>query len=188
MGKNRRKKKKFVKYSRAYDNPPVVYIFFIIMGLVLALLCAVIWHEGRLIEKDEALCVSGVYESYEPRNSRYGSVSEIEIRFLDRDTLLMDSAYWNVNIENALDSLEKGERFDMLLHPTSKYIWEIRTSDRVLFSFDDARSGVLTENVGFTFILGVFGLVSILMGTVGLALWLRQYKLIKAEKANRSRK
>ena len=115
-------------------------------------------------------------------------MSEIEIRFLDRDTLLMDSAYWNVNIENALDSLEKGERFDMLLHPTSKYIWEIRTSDRVLFSFDDARSGVLTENVGFTFILGVFGLVSILMGTVGLALWLRQYKLIKAEKANRSRK
>ena len=188
MSKNRQKKKKFVKYSRAYDNPPVFYIFFIIMGLVLALLCAVIWHEGRLIEKDEALCVSGVYESYEPRNSRYGSVSEIEIRFLDRDALFMDSAYWNVNIENALDSLGKGEHFDMLLHPVSEYIWEIKTSDGVLLSFDDARSGVLTENIGFTFILGIFGLVCIIMGTVGLALWLRQYKLLKDEETNRSRK
>ena len=51
MCKNRRKKKKFVKYSRAYDNPPVVYIFFIIMGLVLAFYALLFGTKADLLRK-----------------------------------------------------------------------------------------------------------------------------------------
>ena len=188
MMKNKTKKKKFVKYSRAYDNPLILYICFIIMGLVLALLCAVTWHEGRLIDRSEAIQASGTYDGYIAHTGRYGSVNEIEICFSDRDNLFMDSAYWNANVMYYLDNIEKGESFEMLLHPTSRYIWEIATTTEVLLPFEDASDGVLAENIGFSVILGGFCILSLIMGVVGLALWLRQHRLLKEENKMRNRK
>ena len=48
----------------------------------------------------------------------------------------------------------------------------MKTEENTILSFEDAKSGVLAENLGFSIILGTFGYFCAIMGTVSLILQL----------------
>ena len=171
MKKKKRKNK--VKRSWILDVPIGVCALFIIMGIVLGVvLVSITWREGKLIDKSEAISECGIYESYIKHHSAKGSLNEIEIRFCDRESLYMNAAYWDTDIEASFDKLDSGERLYMLVHPISEYIWEIETETETLLRFDDAKHGTYVENIEFSIILGTFGCITLVMGAVSLILQL----------------
>ena len=175
MGKKKIKSKKKIKTKRSwlFDIPLGACVFFIVVGIILGNVFVILtWHEGKMIDKSEAISVAGVYDSYTVHHSARGSLNEIEIRFIDREKLYMDSAYWNTTVQDALDDLDSGDTVSMLIHPISEYIWEMKTEENTILSFEDAKSGVLAENLGFSIILGTFGCFCAIMGTVSLILQL----------------
>ena len=177
MGKKKIKSKKKIKTKRSWllDIPIGACVFFIVVGIILGNVFVILtWHEGKMIDKSEATSVAGVYDSYTMHHSPKGSINEIEIRFIDREKLYMDSAYWNTTVQGALDDLDSGDTVSMLIHPISKYIWEMKTEENTILSFEDAKSGVLAENLGFSIILGTFGYFCAIMGTVSLILQLSE--------------
>lgn len=175
MSKKKRKKKIKTKRSWIVDIPIGTCIFFIITGFVLCTVFVfVTWHEGRLIDKSEAISVSATFDSYTKHHSPKGSLNEIEIHFKDREHLYMDSAYFNATIEESLNQLDSGERLNMLLHPSSEYIWEIKTETDTILYFEEAKEGALVENLGFSIVLGTFGCLCAVMGTTSLVLQLAE--------------
>ena len=52
----------------------------------------------------------------------------------------------------------------------------MKTEENTILSFEDAKSGVLAENLGFSIILGTFGYFCAIMGTVSLILQLTERK------------
>ena len=86
----------------------------------------------------------------------------------------MDSAYFNATIEESLNQLDSGERLNMLLHPSSEYIWEIKTETYTILYFEEAKEGALVENLGFSIVLGTFGCLCAVMGTTSLVLQLAE--------------
>ena len=52
----------------------------------------------------------------------------------------------------------------------------MKTEENTILSFEDAKSGVLAENPGFSIILGTFGYFCAIMGTVSLILQLIERK------------
>lgn len=170
--KMRKKKKKKIRTKRSWivDIPTEACLFFIIVGIVCTVFIFVTWHEGRLIDKSEAVSVSATFDLYIKHHSPKGSLNEIEIRFKDRESLYMDSAYFNATIEDYLNQLNGGETLDMLLHPSSEYIWEIKTGGDTILHFEDAKEGVFSENLGFSLFLGLFGCFCSVMGTTSLIL------------------
>ena len=177
--KMRKKKKKKIRTKRSWivDIPIGACLLFIIGGIILCTVFVfVTWHEGRLIDKSEAVSVSATFDSYIMHHSPKGSLNEIEICFRDRESLYMDSAYFNATIQDSLDQLDGGEQLDMLLHPSSEYIWEIKTDRDIILLFEDAKEGVLVENLGFSLILGSFGCFCSVMGTTSLILQLVERK------------
>ena len=50
----------------------------------------------------------------------------------------------------------------------------MKTEENTILSFEDAKSGVLAENLGFSIILGTFGYFCAIMGTVSLILQLSE--------------
>lgn len=177
MSKKKRKKKIKTKRSWIVDIPIGACIFFIIVGIVLCTVFIFItWNEGRLIDKSEAISVSATFDSYTMHHSPKGSLNEIEIRFKDREQLYMDSAYFSATIEDSLDQLDSGEQLHMLLHPSSEYIWEIKTERDTILYFEEAKEGVLVENLGFSIVLGTFGGLCAIMGTTSLILQLVERK------------
>ena len=173
MKKKKRKNK--VKRSWILDVPIGVCILFIIFGIVLGIVFVfVTWHEGKIIDKSEAISESAIYESYIMHHSAKGSLNEIEIRFSDRESLYMNAAYWNADIEASFDKLDSGVRLYMLVHPISEYIWEIETETETLLRFEDAKHGTYVENIGFSIILVTFGCITLVMGSVSLILQLSE--------------
>ena len=175
MKKSMNKKKIKTKRSWLLDIPIGACVFFLVVGIILGNVFVILtWHEGKMIDKSEATSVAGVYDSYTMHHSPKGSLNEIEIRFIDREKLYMDSAYWNTTVQDALDDLDSGDTVSMLIHPISEYIWEMKTEENTILSFEDAKSGVLAENLGFSIILGTFGYFCAIMGTVSLILQLSE--------------
>ena len=171
----KKKRKNKVKRSWILDVPIGVSALFIIMGIVLGVvLVSITWREGKLIDKSEAISECGIYESYIKHHSARGSLNEIEIRFYDRERLYINAAYWDADIEVSLDKLDSGERLYMLVHPCSEYIWEIETETETLLHFEDAKHGTYVENIGFSIILGTFGCITLVMGSVSLILQLSE--------------
>ena len=179
MGKKKFKSKKKIKTKRSWllDIPLGACVFFIVVGIVLGNVFVILtWHEGKMIDKSEAISLSGVYDSYTLHHSPKGSINEIEIRFIDREKLYMDAAYWNTAVKDALDDLDSGDTVSMLIHPISNYIWEMKTEENTILSFEDAKSGVFAENLGYSIIVGTFGYFCAIMGTVSLILQLIERK------------
>ena len=175
--KHNKKKSMRKKRSWLIDTPVWVCVILFVLGL---LLCTVfpyiVWYEGELIERDEAIPCSATLESYVKRHSpRGGGLNRVELRFTDHDSLDMDAAYFDADIQNKLD-LYRGETVDMLLHPNSNNIWEMKCGDTVILAFEDAKSGILYDNIGMTVILGGFGCFVVIVMVISLCLKWKERK------------
>ena len=80
-----------------------------------------------------------------------------KVYFSDHEKLYMDGACFNMDVESALDNLKSGDKAELLLHPNSDYIWEMKCDETVILSFEDAKTRIRSENIAFSAILGAFG-------------------------------
>ncbi len=128
------------------DIPMWMCIVFILLGGVLGSIFTYnCLYLNQIINRDDAIIVSGKFDSYEFSYGKGGAVSEVQINFIDRGELCIDTAY-HVEMDEKLESLKKGEQLNMLLHPNSNAIWELTSDDGIILSFEDAKSRTQFEN------------------------------------------
>lgn len=164
----KRKKKICTKRSWIVDIPISVCIFFIVAGVLMGTVFMLnAWYFGKPIEKSEAISTSGTFH-YFLRHSSKGSFTHASIHFTDRETLDIHGGCFNVDVEDALDTLEKGDKIEMLLHPISNDIWEMRSGDTTILSFEDAKDGMRVESIVWSVtliplcdLMAIIGVISI---------------------------
>ena len=175
MSKKRKKSKVRTKRSWIVDIPISVCIFFVVGGIIIGNVFVIAtWHDGKLIDKNEAIPVSATFESYTLHHSPKGSLNEVGIYFSDHEKLYMNGACFNIDVECALDTLQSGDKTDLLLHPNSDYIWEMKCDETVILSFEDAKTRIRSENIAFSAMFGTFGFLCAGLGVASLVLQFRE--------------
>lgn len=176
MGKNYKNKKRFrTKWSWIIGIPISACIFFIVFGLLIGNVFVIgTWYWGCVIDENEAISVSTSFDSYEVRY-RKAAVSEICVTFRDHEALFIDGACVTSEIENVLDTLKGGDKVDLLLHPNSNDIWQMKRGEDTILSFEDSKNQMLYDNIGFS-VIGSFGYFCAALGIVSLVLQRKERK------------
>ena len=183
MSKWKKSYKKVKKKRNIFaDVPILVSVIFIIFGIVLGSIFAYNFvYLGEIINREDAISIIGTFDSYKYHYSpKSGSVTEVQINFVDRDSLYLDA--YNVEMDEKFEALEYGQQLEMLLHPNSEYIWEMTSEDGVILSFEDAKSYAQLNNGFFGGILAAFCFICASMGVISLLVKYKEYKKIKNNK------
>ena len=126
---------------------------------------------GEPIQREDATEVSAIYEAYEinPGKIRKHHIKQIEITLTDYSSVYIDGACVSEDVKDGIKALPEGAKLDMLVHPNSDTVWELKHGDKTILSFEESQKDIKNENVGFI-ILGIFmyfcaaiGLSSLLM-------------------------
>ena len=126
---------------------------------------------GEPIQREDATEVSAIYEAYEinPGKIRKHHIKQIEILLADHSSVYIDGACVSEDVKDEIKALTEGAKLDMLVHPNSDTVWELKHGDKTILSFEESQKDIKNENVGFI-ILGIFmyfcaaiGLSSLLM-------------------------
>ena len=166
--KKKQHKIKATKRIDFADIPLWMCIFFIALGSVLGSIFAYnCLYLNQLIDREEAVAATGIFDSYRLSYGKGGAVNEVRIRFIDRSELYLNTAAYHVEMDEKLEALEKGQRLDMLLHPNSQDVWELKSDNEVILSFDDAKSRIRLEN-GLYFVLVGLCLIGVFIGSFAL--------------------
>lgn len=153
-----------------------------VLCLVLGTVCLLnhlYWD--RPVEKDEAVQMSAVYKFYYYEEN-YKRADEFELYFKDTETLSVAPVCASAALLKRLDDLPEGSRVDMLLHPNSDYIIEIKTEGKTIMDYEYATGRMRTESIGFM----IFGFCLYAIGayfiyhTIRLTRW--RLKLNKSNK------
>ena len=137
--------------------PIGVAIFFVIAGLILG---SVFIFGNRYwakpIQKYDAIQMSARYEGYEiHRHWRTHSIKEIKIILSHESAVYIDGACVSDEVKEAIEELPEGVTVNMLVHPNSDTVWELKHGGRIILPFEEAQKDIKNENIGFT-CLGVF--------------------------------
>ena len=126
---------------------------------------------GEPIQREDATEVSAIYEAYEinPGKIRKHHIKQIELTLADHTSVYIDGACVSEDVKDGIKALPEGAKLDMLVHPNSDTVWELKHGDKTILSFEESQKDIKNENVGFI-ILGIFmyfcaaiGLSSLLM-------------------------
>ena len=149
----------------------------LLMGTVFTVL---IDYTQEPVTMKEARPVSAVMEdvrgSYTRRYRQGIRLQQILILFEDYEQLSIDSVIATEALLNRLSGYAPGTTFDMLVHPNSATILELRIDGKEIVSFDDAVAKLSGENKAF-FWMGVCLYAAAAFGAyvVILRLKLRRY-------------
>ena len=153
--------------------PVGVAIFLIVAGLILGTVFIFgmqFW--GESIDREEAIQESGVFESYQIHYGRH-RISEIKIILNDHRSFYIDGACVTDELQNQIEALPKGAKVDMLIHPNSDTIWELKRDDHSILSFERSQEQIKGENIGFA-ALGLFMYFCVVLGIGSLLMrWRR---------------
>lgn len=107
------------------------------------------------IERHEALYCEGVFDSFID-NKKYGRhrSKPIDLIFADGNTFEIDRTCTSQELSDRLALLERGTKLEILLHPNSNLVLELRTEDEVIMSFDEAMQRLSKDQKGF-FAIGI---------------------------------
>jgi hypothetical protein len=146
----------YKKRKRLKTKDPLpfsVAVLFLVVGLLVGGLFifgqSAYWLKP--VSREEAVEVSATFRSYRIRSVGRGS-HEVDLTFFDRDTLVIDT-YMGEDMLDAVRSLEEGTMLQMLVHPHTDSILEMRAGDDIILSFADSHRTLLIDSVGFA-ILG----------------------------------
>ena len=150
------------------DIPLGICLFFIIGGLLIGNVMVIgTWHWGKPITRNEAVLIEATFDSYEEVYHGRGGSRSARILFSDYRDLNVNTACYKEEVANRLDTLPSGSRVQILLHPNSDDIWELKMGEYIVLSFEDSTAAMQFENVGFT-ILGVFMYALGIFGVIAL--------------------
>ena len=164
-----KKKNKMKKRNNPLtDIPKGLGIVFIVMGLLLGSLFSFgMWWLNNSISKDEAISLSATFDYYY-NVSHKGSLDYISINFTDNEELFIDGSCYTRNLENLLKELKSGEKVDLLIHPRSNGIWQMKSGDITILSFEDSAAFIKRDNIYFSAILGTLCYIMAIVGILSL--------------------
>ena len=112
---------------------------------------------GEPIQREDAIEISATYEAYEinPGKIRKHHIKQIEISLADHSSVYIDGACVSEDVKDGITALPEGAKLNMLVHPNSDTVWELKHGDKTILSFEESQKDIKNENVGFV-ILGVF--------------------------------
>ena len=112
---------------------------------------------GEPIQREDAVEISASYEAYEinPGKIRKHHIKQIEITLTDHSSVYIDGACVSEDVKDEIKALTEGAKLDMLVHPNSDTVWELKHGDNTILSFEESQKDIKNENVGFI-ILGIF--------------------------------
>ena len=139
---------------------------------------------GEPIQREDAIEISATYEAYEinPGKIRKHHIKQIEISLADHSSVYIDGACVSEDVKDGIKELPEGAKLDMLVHPNSDTVWELKHGDKTILSFEESQKDIKNENVGFI-ILGIFMYFCAVIGFGSLLM-----RGVKARKKNRRRK
>ena len=173
-----------MKRKRRADPMPIgAAVFFIIVGMVMGTVFTLgmqYWNEP--IQREDARVIVATYDSYyrneSPRHHR-----GIVVRFTDCDSMNIDSACLRQDVVDSIQELSSGDRVELLVHPNSDTIWEMKSDTNTILPFELAQERLKCENIAFG-ILGILLYALAVSGVVSLLFRWRRAKTKKKRKGN----
>ena len=160
------------KRRKKQEMTPGTAVMLLVFGLLLGSIFVFgSQYWGEPIHRDDAIEISATYEAYEinPGKIRKHHIKQIEITLADHSSVYIDGACVSEDVKDGIKALPEGAKLDMLVHPNSDTVWELKHGDKTILSFEESQKDIKNENVGFI-ALGVFmylcaaiGLGSLLM-------------------------
>ncbi len=178
-----RRIKKRMSKSDAY----VLLIIGIILGNVFVF-GQLYWN--KTIEPNEAIQTCATYISHK-ESIRRGTTKGIYVSFSDYDKLYIHTVCINDMLRMQLDEVKEDTKVQMLIHPNSDTILDMRTSDKILLDFHDVMKKLESEKE-FFFIFGIgfyfVALISLirLLDNCGIVLWWKNRKKEKILSENKN--
>ena len=117
------------------------------------------------IEREDATELSAHFASYKIFYGKNLSITDIKLFFHDYAPLYIDGACVGNNVLNDLESLPDGATVNMLIHPKSDTILEIKQGNNIILPFEDAKKNIKSETIAFS----ILGILIYILATVGLA-------------------
>ena len=114
----------------------VPFIFFLIVGSMMILNGQ---RQYRSLQPNEAVQVTATFKDYSLSRIRQKK-EEIELNFIDRDSLKINPVCISNTLKNNLRNLPAGCSVDMLLHPDSYTILSIKADNDDILSFDTTQN------------------------------------------------
>lgn len=137
---------------------PGTAVMLLVVGLILGSIFVFgSQYWGEPIQREDATEVSAIYETYEinPGKIRKHHIKQIEITLADHSSVYIDGACVSEDVKDGIKALPEGAKLDMLVHPNSDTVWELKHGDKTILSFEESQKDIKDENIGFI-ILGVF--------------------------------
>ena len=114
------------------------------------------------VTADEAKCVTATFSSYKEIKRR-GHVREIILRFDDHEQLYIDGVPIDDELRGAISEIEAGTTIEMMVHPNSNTILEMKFGTSKLLDFHDSVEKLSSEASGFMY-LGILCYIMALLG------------------------
>ena len=164
---------------------PGTAVMLLVVGLILGSIFVFgSQYWGEPIQREDAIEISATYEAYEinPGKIRKHHIKQIEISIADHSSVYIDGACVSEDVKDGIKELPEGAKLNMLVHPNSDTVWELKHGDKTILSFEKSQKDIKNENVGFI-ILGIFMYFCAFIGLSSLLM-----RGVKARKKNRRRK
>ena len=146
------------KRRKKQEMTPGTAVMLLVFGLLLGSIFVFgSQYWGEPIHRDDAIEISATYEAYEinPGKIRKHHIKQIEITLADHSSVYIDGACVSEDVKDGIKALPEGAKLDMLVHPNSDTVWELKHGDKTILSFEESQRDIKNENVGFI-ILGIF--------------------------------
>ena len=126
------------------------------------------------IQREDASEISGGFESYRvvygygrPHGSN--QINEIKINLVGCEPVSIDGACVTEALIDRIDAIEEGTELQLLVHPNSSTIWELKDGEETILDFEYAKQHIKLENTGFAY-LGYFMYFCAVAGLLSLLL------------------
>ncbi len=127
------------------------------------------------INRDSAICVQTEYSYHTQRLIRPDSHA-VSIHCSNGEIYSIDAHCVTYDILDYLDTLEKGTKLNMLIHPNSDTILSLEVNGESILDFDEVQDDLNYANIGFL-CLGIFMYIFAVCGAVRLiVITVRKFK------------
>ncbi len=170
------KKKKIFKKLFKKEMTPEQAILFLIVGVMLG----TVFTFGQQylkapIEREDAISVEAEYSYHTKRLIRPDSHAVV-IHCSNGEIYSIDAHCVTYDILDYFDTLEKGTKLNMLIHPNADTILSLDVNGESVLDFDEVIDDLNSANIGFL-CLGIFMYILAVCGAVRLiAIAVRKYK------------
>ena len=164
---------------------PGTAVMLLVVGLILGSIFVFgSQYWGEPIQREDAIEISATYEAYEinPGKIRKHHIKQIEISIADHSSVYIDGACVSEDVKDGIKELPEGAKLNMLVHPNSDTVWELKHGDKTILSFEESQKDIKDENIGFI-ILGIFMYFCAVIGFGSLLM-----RGVKARKNNKRSK